>query len=151
YAGKEVSSAQFQAHLEKTTGQSLNAYFDYWLQQPGLPTIRLGKVEVTPDGNSYKVEGEILRESQAPRTSLDVVLTTEKGEETKTIVLESPQTSFTFAAMSRPQHLVVDKYGDTAKRDGGVFSVLSFYADPEHTLIVYGTADESAANREAAE
>jgi hypothetical protein len=151
HAGKEVTSAQFQAYLEKATGKSLNRFFDYWLRQPGLPTIRLGKVEVTPDGNGYKIEGEILHESQAPRTSVDLTVTTDKGEETKTIKLESPQTPFTFATTERPQHLIADKYGDAAKRDGGVFSILSFYGDLEHTLIVYGTADESATNREAAE
>lgn len=33
----------------------------------------------------------------------------------------------------------------------GPFAVTTFYAEPEQTLIVYGTADEAASNREAAE
>jgi hypothetical protein len=151
HRGKEVTSAEFKAHLERAAGKPLTEFFDYWLQQPGLPMIRLGKVTVTPANGECKVEGEIIREERAPATSVDVTIATDKGEETKTIVLERPQTSFQFATADRPQRLVVDKYGATAKRDGGVFSVLSFYAEVEHALIVYGTADEAAANREAAE
>jgi hypothetical protein len=150
-AGKEVTSAQFQAHLEQATGKSLGTFFDYWLQQPGLPQLRLGKVTIVPDGSEYKIEGEVLRETRAPQRSVEIAVATTKGEETKTIVLESPQTPFTITTADRPVRLVLDKYADTAKRDGGVFSVLSFYRELDHTLIVYGTADETAANREAAE
>jgi hypothetical protein len=150
-AGKEVTSAQFQAHLEQATGKPLGAFFAYWLQQPGLPRIQLGKVTVAPGGSGYKIEGEVLREAQAPRTSVDITVTTTKGEETKTIALQSPQTPFTITTTDQPLRLILDKYGDTTKRDGGVFSILSFYGELDHTLIVYGTADETAANREAAE
>ncbi len=47
--------------------------------------------------------------------------------------------------------MVVDKYGTTAKANGGTYSVLSFKEEVEKTLIVYGTADEEAANKETAE
>lgn len=151
YAGKEVTSAQFQAHLEQAAGKPLGAFFDYWLQQPGLPSIRLGKATVVADGSGYKVEGEILREERAPRTSVDIQVITKKGVETKTIVLDAPQTAFTISTADQPKRLVVDKYGETAKQEGGVFSILSFHTELEHSLIVYGTADEEAANREAAE
>ena len=50
-----------------------------------------------------------------------------------------------------PVRVTADKYGGTAKANGGPFSVRSFLADLPQTLIVYGTADEPAANREAAE
>ena len=36
---------------------------------------------------------------------------------------------------------------DAVKSQGGPFSVLSFYEEVEETLIVYGTADDLAANR----
>jgi hypothetical protein len=151
HAGQEVTSAQFQAHLEQATGKPLGACFDYWLQQPGLPDIRLGKVTVAADGSGYRIDGEVLREARAPRTSVEVTVITAKGEETKSLVLESPQTPFTVTTADHPLRLVLDKYGDTTKREGGVFSVLSFYGELDHTLIVYGTAGETAANREAAE
>jgi len=39
----------------------------------------------------------------------------------------------------------------TGSEAGGVYSVLSFLEEPEQTLIVWGSGDEEAANREAAE
>lgn len=151
HAGKEVTSAQFQAHLEKATGKPLTEFFDYWLRQPGLPVIRLGEVTVAKNGDGYEVEGEIIREGRLPCITIDATVVTAKGEETKAIALESPQTHFRIATTDCPRRLVADKYGDTAKKNGGIFSVLSFHADLEHSLIIYGTADEAAANREAAE
>jgi hypothetical protein len=36
-AGKEVATAQFIALAEKSAGKSLKAFFDEWLERPGLP------------------------------------------------------------------------------------------------------------------
>lgn len=44
-----------------------------------------------------------------------------------------------------------DNHGASAQSNGGVFTVMSFFHDLEHCLVVYGTADEAASNREAAE
>ncbi len=45
----------------------------------------------------------------------------------------------------------MDKYNRAAKANGGAFTTQTFDAEPEQTLIVYGTADEANVNREAAE
>ena len=50
-----------------------------------------------------------------------------------------------------PLRVVLDKYGQTAKSNGGPFSILSFFAELEQTMIVYGTTDERPSQREAAE
>src|SRR6516165_1765074 len=52
---------------------------------------------------------------------------------------------------NRPRRVIIDKYGSTAKLNGGIYSVGTWYGDLENTLIVYGTGDEAATNREAAE
>lgn len=76
HAGKEVTTAEFQAHLEKASGRKLDPLFVAWLNETGLP---------------------------------------EGG------------------------------------RDGGPFTVTSFFPEVERTLIVYGTGEEEVVNREAAE
>ena len=58
FAGKEVTSAQFQTHLEKATSKPLTDFFDYWLGQPGLPAIRLGEVTVTARSEERRVGKE---------------------------------------------------------------------------------------------
>ena len=51
----------------------------------------------------------------------------------------------------KPLSVAVDKYNLASKANGGVFTTLTFNNEPEQALIVYGTADESNVNREAAE
>ena len=47
-----------------------------------------------------------------------------------------------------PVRVVLDRYGAVARGNGGPFSVQTFLAEVRQTLIVYGSADEVATNRE---
>jgi hypothetical protein len=186
-AGKPVSTAQFQAHMQKALVARLGfgtvilarppqgliedvvkahgEYFDYWLNRTGLPTLRVAKVSLRPEttadrrniGTSSQertVIGEIIQEQNGhPLQNVDVTLETDKGETTRTISMTGQRTPFELQSPSgsRPQRVIVDKYCTAGRANGGVFSVLSFYREQEHTLIVYGTLDEVPTNREAAE
>jgi hypothetical protein len=46
HAGKRVTTAEFQAHVEKASGKSLREFFDTWIARPGLPP-RPGPLPVT--------------------------------------------------------------------------------------------------------
>ncbi len=148
FAGKAVTTADFQARAEKAAGKRLERFFDYWLKEPGLPLLKLANVKVI-EGEA--VEGDIQREGQGAPAAVSVVLKTPKGEETRQVVLGGASTHFRIPTHGVPQRLSVDPYNWTAKANGGAFSVMSFHAELEHTLIVYGTADEVPTNREAAE
>jgi hypothetical protein len=150
-AGKPVTAAQFQAHVEKWLGGGQGAFFDPLLNGTGLPLYRLGKVASTPAKSGYRVSVEILREGTWPRSRLDVTVETAKGEVTKSVVVEGDRASLVVETSDAPRRVVVDKYGQTAKANGGAYAVPSFGADLGDTLIVYGTRDEAPANREAAE
>jgi hypothetical protein len=152
HAGREVTAAEFQQRAEKATGRPLGEFFDFWLQKPGLPPLKLEPVKVEPDGKRFRVEGSVMiaERSGRPQASVAVTVETANGEETKKFAFEGPAAHFEFTTTSRPLRVIVDKYG-VAKENGGVFSVQSFNAELERTLIVYGTGDELATNREAAE
>jgi hypothetical protein len=151
HAGREVTTAEFQAHAEKMYGKPLNTFFSYWLNAPGLPALRLGNVNVAAKGKGYTVEGTIHRDGNAPPAKLQLVVTTKTGEQYRDIVLESAATQFAIDTLGKPTKLVVDPHGLTAKANGGVFTGGTFQHELEQTLIVYGTADEICSNREAAE
>jgi hypothetical protein len=162
HAGKEVTVADFQAHVAKTARMSLDTFFDYWTRKAGLPSLHLDKVRVVTGGHlgglggkgeyRYAVTGEIRRESSPLKMTVAVTVETAKGEVTKSVALGSDQTTFDIdTAGDKPRRLIVDKYGWTAKANGGPFNVLSFVAELNQTLIVYGTGDEVPTNREAAE
>jgi hypothetical protein len=161
HAGKEVTTAEFQTHAEKASGDRLKGFFDYWINQGGLPALRLGNAKLiepttgtgTAKAAPFRVEGEILRKEGLPRSSVSVTVETASGETSKQVSLEGAVTSFTVESDKRPLRVVVDKYGTAARArsGGGIFSTGSYSRELDHCLIVYGTGDEVAANKEAAE
>jgi hypothetical protein len=186
HGGKKVTTAQFQAHLERTAGKKLAWFFDSRVKQSRLPALRLGQVTAatvtattvtgaaevanpyrpklnpyralsTPVKTSYQVQGEILRDVVAPGVhghgmKVDVTVETDTGEISQTVDVSSPRTEFLVPVTSgQPRRVVLDKYGDSGQTHSPVWSLGSFQRDQEHSLIVYGTADEVATNREAAE
>ena len=151
HAGKEVASAEFRTHAEKIAGKPLDDFFAYWLKETGLPTLKLGNARVTGEGKAYRVDGELLRSERSPQLTVQVTVETGKDEVTKSFTLSAANTPFTVETTEPPQRVVIDKYGMTAKANGGIFSLLSFHAELDKSLIVYGTADEISTNKEAAE
>jgi hypothetical protein len=150
HAGHEVATAEFQAHAERAAGKPLNSFFSYWLHGQGLPRLGVGKATVTSTGKGYKVDTAITRDGNAPLARIQVDVVTSKGRESKTLLLDSPTTPFTFETNEKPLRLIVDPYNLAAKANGGVYATESFHRELDKTLIVYGTADEVASNREAA-
>ncbi|MBI1914149.1 MAG: hypothetical protein HYS12_05340 [Planctomycetes bacterium] len=154
HAGKEVTSAQFQLHVEQVAKKRLDEFFAYWLKQPGLPALQLGPFSFLRNNNpggGYHVGGEICRPDKLPPLVVAVTVETDKGEVTKEVVLDGPTTKVLMETPDRPRRVIVDKYGGAARANGGPFSVFSFHAELEQSLIVYGTQNETAANRETAE
>ena len=151
HAGKQVTTAEFQAHLESKSGKNLHELFDYWIKGEGLPSYSLVDVKVTPNSKGFAVEGRLRCSCTVAGASVPLTVVTSSGEETRTIALQAGQATFTVETAHCPLRLVLDKAGSIAKSNGGAYTVFSFYGELEHTLIVYGTTDEEASQREAAE
>jgi hypothetical protein len=158
YAGKETTVGEFRAFLQKAVprGQT-ERFFTYWLDQKGLPALHLAdprcQMQVVDGVKQYVVMGTIRRADKLPRSVVEVTVETDQGEVSKEVTLDGPEVRFQVATHRTvpPRRVIVDKYGLTAKAQGGVYTVLSFQAELEQTLIVYGTADEATSQREAAE
>jgi hypothetical protein len=82
---------------------------------------------------------------------VDITVETKNGEKVETIALNQSSVKFSIETDDQPVRLIVDKYNQTAKSNGGPFSIVSFYHELDKTLIVYGTDDEVSSNKEAAE
>jgi hypothetical protein len=149
HAGKPVSAEQFQAHVEKWLGNPRTDFFDAWLTKTGLPRFEI--VEATSTQKGHEVAVEVRRDGGGPQTAIDVTVETETGEVTRTLRIDGTTARIVVETSDRPLRVMLDKYGQTARSNGGPFSVLTPFAELEQTLIVYGTADERATNREAAE
>jgi hypothetical protein len=154
-AGKQVTAAQFQAHMEEASGKKLQAFFDYWLNQTGLPAVQIGngqepKVSVSPNGKGYQVETTLHVDPSALPAQVEVSVETARGVNTEKKVLKEAETKVVLKPIDSPSRFLVAVDGAVAKNNGGAFAVTSFLSEPKNTLIVYGTLDEVPTNREAA-
>jgi hypothetical protein len=163
-AGKKVTTAQFEAHVQRLAGKKADGFVGAWVKQARPPSLQLSELTVTnaslaidaPErdagGKLFPVRGEIVRDSlQPPVAKVDVTVETDQGEITKTIALKGLRTEFTIAGASgRPKRVILDKYGQTAMANMRAYSIQSFTREQDRTLIVYGTAAEVPTNREAA-
>jgi hypothetical protein len=150
YAGKTVSTGQFRNHVEKWVGNSRADFFDAWLKQTGLPKYHIAVSNLVKVEGKYEATVEIRREKAGSQTALDVTVETAKGEVTKQLHIDGTSARLVVETEDKPLRAVLDKYGQTAKSNGGPYSIFSFQADLEQTMIVYGTTDERDSQREAA-
>jgi aminopeptidase N len=147
HAGGQVTSAQFTAQAAKAAGHDLAPFFKYWLNQTGLPRLEL----VSASASSNSVHG-VLAAQGGPLPSNMEITVEYAGDEELTQILElDAEGRFEIKTTKPARTLVIDKYARVARANGSEADVESFTDDLDHTLIVYGTADDTAANHEAAE
>lgn len=153
HAGKEVTTAMFREEFEKLGG-GMKEFFDAWLDQPGLPIVQYQELRVDPTGKRSQgvvVAGRLNCVNPRPGQTIDITVETGRDEVTKTFPLADGSFTINLKTGQEPKRVVVDKYHHTAMANGAVFSVHSYYGELEHTLIVYGTTGDAAAQREAGE
>src|SRR5262249_23150515 len=129
----------------------LDEFFDSWLNRPGLPTLSLHNVNVASINRGDVIQGEIRWSGPLAPDQVTVTLETHKDSPTERVRLETAPARFQLETLHRRKRIVVDRHGEVAKANGGVFSIRSFRAELPQTLIVYGTKAETPTNREAAE
>jgi hypothetical protein len=150
HAGKGVSDEQFRKHVEKWVGNTRADFFDSWLKQTGLPRYQITVPSSSSTSEGYEVTVEVRRDKAGPQTALDVTVETAKGEVTRELHMDGTTARIVVETHEKPLRVVLDKYGQAAKSNGGPFSILSFQAELEQTMIVYGTTGDKASQREAA-
>jgi hypothetical protein len=151
HAGHEVTMAEFRAHFEKGTGRDLAEFFEPWLNRTGLPRLTLEAAPSQSSAGSWTTTATVARDPLGGSLAVPLTVETAAGEATGTARLERTQDSVTLDTKQAPVRVVADKYGLTARRNGGPFSILTFEPEVDHALIAYGTRDEEATNQEAAQ
>ena len=149
--GKEVSSRQFQEFMEKGTGRNLNAFFDAWLNQTGLPMVELGPIECHRDGTRWRTKVGVRRMGSDMPLAVAVTVETDDTEVSANVRLETLEAFAEITTDQQPRWAVLDKYRVSSCGNGVPFTVLTFDNDLENTMLVYGTRDNIDANRETAD
>ena len=113
-AGKTVTVAQFQAHLEKGTDKRWDAFFEPWLNRTGLPRLELGSIEQT--GGAKKWTTSVTIEKTGPGVLVPVTVEIKEDEATRSARLEQQKTKIDVKTEGRPIRVIVDKYGLVPRR-----------------------------------
>src|SRR5262249_24012349 len=120
------------------------------LTRTGLPRYEIVAASAASTTNGYETTIEVRRDKDGPQTAVEITVETAGDEVTRTAHIEGTTPRVVVETSATPLRVVVDKYGQVARSNGGPFSILTFQEELERTLIVYGTTGERPTNREAA-
>jgi transglutaminase-like putative cysteine protease len=146
-----VPTARFQRLAARIYGQSLNWFWDQWLDRDQLPLLGLTNVEVSKVGENWQLRGQLSQvQDSLFRLPIELELRNETGIERKKIWLEAKNVSFEFKTPFRPQSILADPDYDILKIQKITPLLSDFWNSYPNYVLVYGDVMEGEANRRAA-
>jgi len=117
YAGKSISTDQFQKLAETASKQELTYFFAQWVTSTGVPQFtRVWSVYRTAKG--YQVVGKITQDLDLFRMPVEVRVETEGTRPvTDRVPMVGTTASFTVNVRTRPTHVLVDPASRILKYD----------------------------------
>jgi hypothetical protein len=150
--GKPVSASRFQELTEAISGQSLDWFFNQWLDRIDIPRLKLEQVAFKKDKEGWQIRGRLLQSSKAIfRLPVDLALDTEDGREIQKLWMDSNAVDFDFRTLNKPRKLIVDPDYEVFKLQKIAPRFWWFWDVYPKLIIVYGTLGETEANKAAAE
>lgn len=149
--GQAVSTAQFQAFLQTHTDTPLAPLFDWWMNHTGLPQLVLAEARTRAIAEGWETTVTLDGAALGAALVAPVTLQTPAGPVTQSALFDAGRPSLRIRSAQRPQQVLLDEHGITARGNGAPYTILSAEDELDQALIVYGTQDEEAANREAAQ
>jgi hypothetical protein len=158
HAGKPVTTESFISAATKAAHADLVPFFRDWLDTDELPRFSIANVTCAeqkskrPDGDpTYAVRATVTVQGAPAPDRVAVTVETEDGNEiTDTVKIEGGKGQLVAKCRAHPARVIVDKYYATPHAALCPFEVGTYQRDLEHTLIVYGTDAQAAANAECA-
>ncbi len=113
YAGKGVTTAEFEKIAQKATKQNLTPFFSEWLNGTGAPdfktkwtVFRLG------NGKGFRTVGEIKQQLELFNMPVDVRIETQGKTVNKVIHVVGNSTPFNIETFGMPRHITMDPGGN---------------------------------------
>lgn len=151
-SGQAVSTSRFQEITEEVSGQSLDWFFEQWLDRKELPHLKLEKIAVSRDIEGWRIRGHLLQLGETTfRLPVEVSIDTAKDREIRKLRVTAKSTDFDFRTKNEPQKLIVDPDYEVLKVQKMPPHLGWFWDVYPELIIVYGTLGETDANKTAAE
>lgn len=111
--GEAADWPEFEAAVQKETGQNYRWFFGQWLARKGVPMVALAHTTVRKDGNGYTVETDVIQEGDPYRLRMPVLLETAGGGSTlMSYDVDGSSTHLTFKTTAAPSLLRLDPQGE---------------------------------------
>lgn len=111
--GREIGLDEFRKAFEKPAKASLHAFFDQWLNRPGVASVMPESLEAKPvAGGRYQITGTIRQRTQPYAFEVPVVVVSDKSQVIYRIPVHSTLTAFKLVVTGRPRFFLVDPLGD---------------------------------------
>ncbi len=144
---KQVSWDAIRLAFEKQSGKDLVPFFRQWVDERGLPDLRIEKASVKRNGDLFEVSFDVLQKGKNYALDLPVVVSSQRGSTKKeTFSFDGERKTFTVLTDFEPQTMIIDGDYDVARKltDAETPPVIAALLGDEHPLIVLPVADREA-------
>jgi transglutaminase-like putative cysteine protease len=147
-----VSPARFQKLAEEVNGETLDWFFNQWVNNTELQRLKLEKVTAEKDKKGWQIHGRLIQSGETTfRMPIEFAIDTKYGREIEKLNFNSKAVDFDLRTQNEPIKLMVDP-------DYKILKIqrmpprLKWFLDvyPEYILI-YGTLAEAESNKTTAE
>lgn len=113
HQGREIGLDEFRKAFERAGKTSLQAFFDQWLNRPGVASVMPEGLKLTPvSGGRYQITGTIRQRTRPYAFDVPVVVVSDNRQALYRIPVHSTMTAFKLMVTGRPRFFLVDPLGD---------------------------------------
>lgn len=114
YAWKSANTDDFHKICEEAYGQSLNWFFQQWVESSGAPEFKL-EYTVFRTQKGFRVMGKISQDLDLFRMPVTLRVETEGNPEEKTIEVVGTSSEFVVETFGKPKNVVLDPKGQVLR------------------------------------
>src|SRR5580700_729362 len=110
FAWKSANTDDFHKICEEAYGQSLNWFFQQWVESSGAPEFKM-EYTVFRTQKGFRVMGKITQDLDTFQMPVDLKIETEGNPETKRIDVVGTSSEFTVDTFGKPKTVTIDSSG----------------------------------------
>jgi aminopeptidase N len=114
--GGTAAWPDLQAAFEAASGRDLGAFFEQWLDRPGLPSIAFGEVRSDEAGERHAVSVTLVQTEPPNALDVPIVIETAGGTAVRNLRLDAAEATASFTVDARPGAVQIDPDYHIARR-----------------------------------
>jgi hypothetical protein len=146
YKQKPLATGEILSRAVAVGGKDVKEFILQWIERDAMPDPAITAAS-RKEGSGWTVEIEVTQTGIPYRFFTTVAIETSKEIRTELVEVAGSPQRITFAVSSAPQRVIFNAGNDIPVRRADPYTGASLFDDFKHTIIVYGTAAQTEANR----